>query len=95
LMFNLSTMLGRSEKYKESLKYCTDALEICREYNNLRYVPWILYNMASCYRLQGEEVQIYKTHLVRAYHCAYAIGDKEATQVIKDDAEKSFGIVDL
>ena len=95
LMFNISTMLGRNGEYKESLKYCTEALEISREFNNLRVIPWILYNMASCYRFLGEEEQIYKTHLVRAYHCANAIGDFNAAKQIKSDAEKDFGIYDL
>jgi len=95
LMFNLSTMLGRLGEYKESFKYCTRAYEISKEYNNLRIIPGILYNMASCYRLLGEEVQIYKTHLVRAYHCANAHGDHEAAKTIKNDALIDFGIEDL
>jgi len=95
LLFNVSTMLGREEKFKESLKYCTDALEAAREYNNFRLVPGILYNMASCYRILGEEEHIYKTHLMRAYHCAYAIGDNRIAKIIKNDAECSFGIYDL
>ena len=86
-------MLGKANRYKESLAVCNNAIEICREYNRLRLVSIILHNMASCYRLLGEEEQIYKPHLIRAYHCAYAIGDNETANIIKKDAEKDFGIV--
>ena len=92
LMTNLSTMLGKAKRYKESIAICNEAIEICREHNRLRLVPVILYNMASCYHLLGEEEQIYKPHLIRAYHCAYAIGDNEAANIIKKDAEDRFDI---
>ena len=92
LMANLSTMLGVTGKFKESLTCCNQALEICREYNNLRFIPNILYNIASCHRKMGEEEQTYKPYLVRAYHCAYAIGNNVVANIIKSDAEKNFGI---
>ena len=94
-MINISTMLGRIGEYKESLKYCEEAIDISTEYNNLRVVPWLLYNMASCHRMLGEEEQIYRTYLVRAYHCACAFKDFEAAQIIKIDASNDFGIDDL
>ena len=91
LMFNLSTLLGKSGKYKEALSYCKDAHGISIKYNKLQLVPRILHNMASCYRLIGEEEQIYKTHFIRAYHVAHAVEDSDAIAEIKKDAEK-FGI---
>jgi DNA-binding XRE family transcriptional regulator len=93
LMFNLSTMLGRTGKYKESLKLCNQAIEICREYSNLRAIPDLLYNIACCHHLLGEEEQVYKTYLIRAYYSAYALGQNEAAKMIKKDAEESFGII--
>jgi len=93
LMSNLSTMLGKAGRYKECLKYCERAIEICREYNNFRLVPKILNNMASALKDLGEEEQIYKPHLVRAYHCAYAMGYTETARIIKKDAEEDFGII--
>ena len=69
------------------------AIKICRECSNLLYVPIILYNMANCLHLLGEEEQIYKPHIIRAYHCAYAIGDTRIAQIIKKDAEDDFGII--
>ena len=95
LTFNLSNYLGQAGRYKESLDYCDKAIKVSREYGNLGTVPRILHNMASCYRLLGEEQQVYKTYLVRAYHCAYAIGDNEVANNIKKDAEAKFGITDL
>lgn len=93
LMSNLSTLLGKAGEYKESLKLCEEAIEICREYNNLRTVPILLNNMASCMRLLGEEEAVYKPHLIRAYHCAYAMGNFKTADIIKKDAEEDFGIV--
>ena len=92
-MSNLSTMLGRAGKYKESLKICNEAIEICREYNNMRFLPGILHNKASCLKKTGEEEHVYKTDLIRAYHCAYAMGDNEEALYIKKDAEEDFGII--
>ena len=93
LMSNLSTMLGNVGRYKESLKVCHEAIEICREYNNLRLVPIILHNIASGHYALGEEEQIYKPYLVRAYHCAYAIGSNKTASAIKKDAEENFGVI--
>jgi len=92
IMSNLSTVFGHAGRYKESLKICNEAIEICREYNNLRFVPKILYNMAYGHFYLGEEEQIIKPIVVRAYHCAYAIGDTKAANTIKKDAEKNLGI---
>ena len=92
LMTNLSTNLGRSGKIKEALKVCNRALEICREYNNFKYVHHISYNIAYCYKELGEEEQVYKTHLVRAYHSACAVHNHKDAVIIKNDAKKSFGI---
>ncbi len=92
LMFNLSNILGREKMLKESLKVCNEAIELCREYNNLRSVPQILYNMACNYYMLGEEEQVYKIYLTRAYHCAYAQGSNHLAGMIKKDAENNFGV---
>ena len=94
LIFNLSSALGREGKYEEALEYCKDAHELCIKYGNLRVVPRIMYNMACCYRLLGEEEQIYKTYFLRAYHTAHAIENKELMRVLKNEA-KDFGFTDL
>ena len=94
LMSNLSTLLGRDGKYEEALKYCKDAHEICIKYNNLRMIPKIMYNMACCYRLLGEEEELYQTYFLRAYHIAHAIENKELVEVLKNEA-KDFGFTDL
>jgi len=93
LMSNLSTMLGISGRYKECLKVCERAVEICREYRNYHFIPVVLHNMASALKDLGEEEQIYKPHLVRAYHCAYAMGQIEIARLLKKDAEEDFGIM--
>jgi len=95
IMFSLSNMLGMFGKHKESLKYCERALEVCREYDNLRLVPRIMHNMAINQQLLNEEERVYRLNLVRAYHCAYAIGDNSTAITIKKDAEENFGITDL
>ena len=95
IMSNLSTMLGQTGRYKESLHYCETALKICRENNNAMYIPVLLHNMASCMCLLGEVEAIWKPHLVRAYYCAYAIGNTNAGEIVKESAEKDFGIKKL
>jgi len=93
LLSNLSTMLGKAGRYKESLKICEKALEVCREYHRFRFIPNILHNIASGHKCLGEEEQIYKPHLIRAYHCAYAMGYNDVALRIKEDAEEDFGII--
>jgi len=93
LMSNLSSMLSRAKRYKESLAFCNRALEICREYHRHRFVPGILHIIANAYKALGEEEQVYKPYLVRAYHCAYAMGYNEFALAIKKDAEEDFGII--
>ena len=95
LLFNLSNYLGQSGKIKEALKVCSRAIEVCREYNNLKFVPEILFNMAYSYHALGEQEQVYKIQLVRAYHCAYAMGENETAKLIKKYAEEDFGISEL
>ena len=94
ILFNLSNVLGRTKKYKESLSYCMRAHEICISYENYRLVPNILYNMACCYRLLGEEEKIYQAYFIRAYHSARAMENKEMIDVTKKEAEK-FGILNM
>ncbi|MCL2407952.1 MAG: helix-turn-helix domain-containing protein [Defluviitaleaceae bacterium] len=93
LYSSLSHIYNAAGKYKEALKACENAVEIAREYNNLRSVPDILCCMAHCHLKLGEEEHIYRTHLVRAYHMCYAIGKNEAAARIKDDALKYYNVV--
>jgi len=95
LMTNLTTILGRAGRYRESLKYCYEALDVCRLYGKFRQLPSILVNIASGYRLLGEEESVYRPYLNRAYQCALGIGDKRQIDAIKKTAEESFGIKDL
>jgi len=92
LHFMLSGLLSHAGRYKEALKACENAVEVCRAYNNLNRIPEMLYGMADCYYKLGEEEHIYKTYLVRAYHAAYGIGRNEAAAKIKESALKLFGI---
>ena len=92
LMTNLSTSLGKSGKITEALKVCNEALYISREYNNLKYIHHILYNFAHCYKASGEDDQVCKAYVVRAYYSACAIGYTKDADIIKNDAKKSFGI---
>jgi tetratricopeptide (TPR) repeat protein len=92
LHYTLSNILNNAGRYKEALKACENAIEVCREYNNLRRMPEMLFCLAYCYHKLGEEEHIYKTHLLRAYHTAYAIGNNETALTIKKDALKYYGI---
>ncbi|MCL2499255.1 MAG: helix-turn-helix domain-containing protein [Defluviitaleaceae bacterium] len=92
LYFALSRMLKRAGKLKEALRACDIAVDICREYNNLKNIPDMLFHMADCYHKLGEEEHIYKTHLVRAYHAAYAMGKVKIAAIIKEDALKYFNV---
>jgi len=94
LMHNLSNVLGKLGRYEESLRYCEIARESCISLKNYRLIPNILYNMACCCRLMGEEEQIYQTYFIRAYHSAHAMGNKIIADITKKEAEK-FGIFNL
>lgn len=93
LYFVLSRILKSAGRYKEALKACDNAIEICRSYNNFRHIPQMLFCMADCYYKLGEEEHIYKTHIVRAYHAAYAIGRNELAVKIKQDALKNYDVI--
>jgi len=93
LYYYLSAVLKNAGKYKETLRACDNAIEISREYNNLRNLPEMLFMMSDCYHKLGEEEHIYKTHLVRAYHVAYAVGRNDAAAAIKRDALKIYNVV--
>jgi len=88
-----SYTLINAGKYKEALKACENAIETSREHNNLIRIPEMLFCLADCYYKLGEEEHIYKTHLVRAYHVAYAIGRNKDAATIKEDALKYCGVV--
>ncbi|MCL2592327.1 MAG: helix-turn-helix domain-containing protein [Defluviitaleaceae bacterium] len=92
LYFALARLLRNAGKYKEALRACDNAVDACREYNNLRRIPEMLFCMADCYHKLGEEEHIIKTHLVRAYHVAYGIGRNDTATTIKADALKYYGI---
>ena len=92
LYISLSRLLRSAGRYKEALRACDNAVEICREYNNLLRIPEMLCLMANCYHKLGEEEHVYKTHLVRAYHVAYGIGRNDAAAEIKKDALKYYGV---
>jgi len=83
LFYALASLLRSAGKYKEALGACEKAVEACREYNNLKRIPEMLFCMADCYHKLGEEEHIYKTHLVRSYHVAYGIGRNDAAAAIK------------
>jgi len=92
LLFNLSTLLRESRRLNEALKYSNMAREMCIEYNNMRLMPRILFIIAKSLLEMKEEENVYKTYLVRAYHCAYAIGDNETGASIKKYADE-IGII--
>ena len=93
LYFVLSRILRTAGRIKEALSACDYAIEISRNYNNYRHIPQMLFCLADCYYKLGEEEHIYKTHIVRAYHSAYAIGRNEIATTIKEEALKNYGIV--
>jgi len=93
LYYVLSLVLRAAGKYKEALRACDNAVEVSREYNNLRRIPEMLYCMADCYHKLGEEEHIVKTHLVRAYHVAYGIGRSDFAAAIKENALKHHNVV--
>jgi len=93
LYFVLSRILRTAGRHKEALSACYYALETSRNYNNYRHIPQMLYCMADCYYWLKEEKHVYKTHLVRAYHAAYAMGRNEIAVKIKEDALRNYGVV--
>ena len=93
LMLGLSNLLGKAGRHEEAIKYCEDAREMGRRYNNLCLTPLILYNMACAYQDLGRDDETCKNHVDMSYYSAKAIGDIAAVKIIKKDAEKRFGIV--
>jgi len=94
LMYNLSVSLGKAGKYAEALSYCEDAHGISIKYSNFRLVPKIIYYMAYYNYMLGEEERVYRTLYARAYHAAYALGDRKTAEIIKEEAKK-IGLEDL
>ena len=92
LMSNLSTMLGRVGRYEESLRYCNMAKDISTMYSDYRLLPLLLFNSASCQYHLGEEKHVYRTELIRAFHCANAMGQYETAKTIKENAKLSLGV---
>jgi len=92
MYLTLSHILRNAERYREASRACVNALDICREYNNLKRVPEMLYSIGDCYYKLEEEEHVYKTHLVRAYHVAYGIGRNDAAVKIKKDALEHYGV---
>jgi len=92
LYFALAGAYKNAGRQKDALRACETAIDICREYNNLRRIPEMLFLVADCYHKLGEEEHVYKTHLVRAYHVAYGIGRNDTATSIKQDALKYYGV---
>lgn len=94
LMSNVATMLGKVERYNESLKYCQMAMDICEEFQEFRLMPKLLYMAASCYRLLGDDKEKWLSYITRAYYCALGNRQYKKAQIIKKDAEdkEKFGI---
>jgi len=93
IYFVLACILRSAGRYKDAVRACDKAIEICREYNNHRNIPAMLFCMADCYYMLGEEELIYKTLLVRGYYTAYAIGRNDIAKAIKTDALNNYGLV--
>lgn len=93
LYFSLASIYLSAGEYKEALNACSKAVDQCREYNNLLRIPEVLFCMADCYYKLGEEEHIYKTHLTRAYHVAYAIGRNKAAASIKERSLSKYGVI--
>jgi len=94
LMYNLCVSLGRADRFKEALSYCEDAYGISIKYNNFRLIPKIVYYLGYFNYMLGEEERVYRTFYTRAYHAAYALGDRETAAIIKEEAGK-IGLEDL
>ena len=92
LMFNLSNFLGKCGRYKESLAMCCEALDIGIQYNNLRFIPHLWYNIACNSDKLGEDKPVIKKYLIRAYQCALGIKNLKVADKIKSDASNSFDI---
>ena len=92
LYFSLARTLSSWGKFGEGLKACHNALEVCREFNNMKNIPDILRFAAICQHRLGEEEHVYKTYFIRAYHSAYALGRNDTAKAIKEEVEKEYGL---
>jgi len=92
LYLSLSIILTKMGKHDEALTACQTALKICRKYQNFIHSPQIQHYLAYSHFMLGEEERIYRPHLERAYHCAYAMGLYDLGEKIKKSAEEDFSI---
>lgn len=79
--------------FDESLDVCEQAQKVSIRYNNLRYIPNILYNIANGKNAKGEEEHVVKTYVLRAYHCVCAIEAFKVAEMIKTDAKESLSTI--
>jgi len=93
LFANLSTMLGKIGEFKECVDACNRGMELCGKAKDYRVKPRLLYDQAYAYHDLGEEEQIYKPLLIRAYHMARGMSQHNYANTIKNDAEKELGII--
>jgi len=93
LMYALSNFLGMTKRTQEALDVSCEALDMSIKCNNLRSVPGIIYNIACCKDiLKLAPPNEIKSLLLEAYYCAKAIRRYELADIIKKDAESTFGI---
>ncbi|MCL2620622.1 MAG: helix-turn-helix domain-containing protein [Defluviitaleaceae bacterium] len=93
LFFNLSNFYGKADKIKDSLWACDEGIKASLKYANYRFLPQLTLNKASGMYLLGEEEEMYKPLLVRAYYTALTHQNDKTANLIKSEAKEEFGII--
>lgn len=74
VVYNLSTFMGRSERYKEALEMCVQGLAFCKKHREAYFPPLLWFNKACDLFYEGETERC-KEAFSRAFSLFY--GRKE------------------
>lgn len=91
LMYNLSKILGLSERHDEAYEACLTAKYWAIKYNNMRVLPSILANIAHCLFLKGDMLGV-REHIHQAYYSARGMEQFRLADMVRDVAKREYNI---
>lgn len=91
LMYNLSTMLGLSERHDEAYEACHTAMQWAIKFNKMRVLPSILANLAHCLFIKGDMSGV-RERIHQAYFSARGMEQFRLATLIRDIAKREYNI---
>lgn len=91
LFYNLSKVLGLSERHYEAYEACLTAKQWAIKYNKMRVLPSILANLAHCLFLKGDMSGVCE-HIHQAYYSARGMEQHRLADMIRDVAKREYNI---